>query len=140
MAVPTKNFTWQQGEDGIISIIYKVSIDGAPAVAVDLSTDYAVRMDVRDDTSALLFTFNSHDIPSGGVDQVGSSDNEGTLGSDGEIRIVIPRSTTLTGGAFINKIGQTLNYDIFLRDTINNLQKKLVKGTITIEGSYTQWA
>lgn len=135
--VPTYNFTWQQGEDGVIALVYKV---GSPeAVPVDLSSDYEVRMDVSNSDDVVLFTFNSEDIPTSPRDNPGTSDNEGTLGADGEILILVPRSASLPGGALVNDIGETLTYDLFLRNSLLNHQKKILKGTIKIEESVTLW-
>ncbi len=132
-AIPTYDFVWQQGEDGTINLVYRR--DGA---TVNL-TGYKLRMDVRSEVGAALFTFNSDDIvevPS--VDATGATDNEAVLGADGSIKIVVPRSTSLNDGAFVPSIGKALPYDIFLRDT-NNKQRKIMKGTITIESSQTRW-
>jgi hypothetical protein len=134
MTIPEYDFVWQQGEDGLINITY--SIDGVP---VNL-TGYKLRMDIRSTaTGTILYTFNSDDIvetPS--VDVTGASDNEATLTSGGAINIVVPRTASLTGGTLANNIGESLAYDIFLRDTANK-QRKILKGTVTIEASITRW-
>lgn len=131
MSIPTHNFTWQQGEDGEISLVYKQN--GSP---VDL-TGYSLRMDVRNPTSpgTVLFTFNTEGADAGGETDSGT---EGTLGADGSIYIVIPRSASLGEGALASSVGQVLNYDIFLRDT-NDKQKKILRGTIVFEESHTKW-
>ena len=119
-----------------MALVYK---EGDPAVPVDLSTDYSVRMDVRNSDNTLLFTFNSEDIATASTDNPGSADNEGVLGDEGEILILVPRSASLPGGALVNDVGETLSYDLFLRNDVTNRQKKILKGTIKIEGSVTLW-
>lgn len=145
MSIPTYAFTWEQGDDLTINMVYKQGTAGSEA-AVDL-TNYAIRMDIRtaDTTRTLVYTFNSEDIteiPS--VDNTGSSDNEATLGSDGTINIVVPRSLTLPGGAIANYISATstnaLIYDIFLRNKSTNKQNKILAGAITVNRSVTLWA
>lgn len=133
MALTIYPITWQQGEDGEIDMIYK---EGDPAVAVNL-TGYSVRMDVSDGTT-VLFSFNSEDF-TGPTDTVGPSDNEATLGSDGSIHIVVPREVTISG-ALSTKVGTAMNYDVFLRNKTANTQKKILRGTITLESSVTLWA
>ena len=139
MAIPTYDTVWQEGEDGNISIIYK--LNGTP---VNL-TGYKLRMDVRAapvapaTVGAILYTFNSDDIvETPPVDVTGSTDNEATQGSAGQINIVVPRATSLASGPFVTHIGEALPYDIFLRDT-SNKQRKILKGTIIIEPSITKW-
>lgn len=130
MSVPTKDFVWQQGEDGEINMVYKR--DG---LAVDL-TGYNVRMDVKaNNNDTPLFTFNTTGADTGG--EVTSGD-EATLNAQGEIHVVVPRAASLTGGQLFNYLDTALNYDIFLRDD-QNRQKKILKGTITIEKSTTLW-
>lgn len=133
MAIPTHNFVFQQGEDGEISLVYKQ--DG---LGVDL-TGYKLRMDVRNSVGVVLFTFNSEDIVGDGARDVsGTADNEAVLGSNGSIYIVVPRSASLGDGPLANAIGEALQFDIFLRGT-NDKQRKILKGTITIEASQTKW-
>lgn len=140
MTISTYNWTWQEGEDLIMSLIYKAGPTGSE-VPIDL-TGYQLRMDIVDNTER-LFTFNSDDIDESGVDIVGTADNEATLGSDGTINIVVPRSLTLPGGAvalkFVGISPLTLSYDIFLRNPAG-LQSKILRGSITVERSYTKWA
>jgi hypothetical protein len=133
MTIPTYAFVWQQGEDGQINMNYTQN-----DVAVDL-TGYKLRMDIRSQSDTLLYTFNSSDItevPS--VDNVGAGDNEAVLGSDGTINIVIPRAASLGSGPLAAHLDEPLSYDVFLRDTAN-LQRKILRGTITIEPSETRW-
>jgi hypothetical protein len=128
--IPTYNFTWQQGEDGVIGLVYQVN-----GVPVDL-TGYNVRMDVAS-AGTVLYVFNSSDISGTPLDVTGSADNEATLGSDGSITIVVPRAVSLTG-PLSTYLNQELDYDIFLRDP-SNKQKKILEGTITLEASITKW-
>jgi len=139
MSVPTQAYTWNQGEDLTISLIYKEGPTGAEA-PVDL-TGWKLRMDVVD-SSGRIFTFNSDDIAESGVDTVGPSDNEAVLGSDGSISITVPRSLTLSGGPIYARMqtgNSVFNYDIFLRNTANK-QWPILRGTIQVLESYTQWA
>lgn len=131
--VPIEDLTWQQGEDGEISMDY-TDADDAP---VNL-TDYNLRMDIVNDTGTKLYTFNTEDAdPSVGQTEA----DEATLGADGSIYIVVPRGESLTGGSLFNQIDVALHYDIFLRTPDpNGKQKKILKGTVTIEKSYTLWA
>lgn len=131
MAIPTHDFVWQQGEDGIISIVYKDSNNNP----IDL-TGASLRMDVasQGNPATVLYTFNSEDL----TDPV-DTNKEATLGGTaGTINIVVPRSVTLTGGALFSSIGQALSFDIFLRQ--GSTQKKLLTGSISIQPSVTKWA
>lgn len=141
MAIATYNWIWQEGEDLVMSFIYKEGPSGSE-VPIDL-TGYQLRMDIVAN-GVRLYTFNSDDIvevPS--VDETGATDNEATLGSDGTINIVVPRSLTLGSGAVASQFQGTnslsLNYDIFLRNPAG-LQTKILRGGITVERSYTKWA
>lgn len=138
MSVPTYNYTWGQGEDLTISLVYKAGPDGAE-VPVNL-TGYSLRMDICDDTGR-LYTFNSADIPDPVVDETGATDNEAVLGTDGSINITVPRALSLPGGAVYDAVeaeNNVFSYDIFLRDA-SNKQKKILRGQITVEASYTLW-
>lgn len=126
MAIPTHNFTWQQGEDAVISMVYKV--DSAP---VDLSAAL-LRMDVGPVGGERLYTFNSEDVV-----VEGDTDDEAILGADGTINIRIPRGVTLQGGALANSVGSVLEYDVFLRR--GGKQSKILKGQIVVEASKTLW-
>lgn len=146
MTVSAYSMTWEVGEDLDLSFTYKVGPSGSEE-PVDLSSIYSVRMDIRsnDNSFGLLYTFNSDDITeSPSVDDPGSSDNEITLGSDGTISIRIPRSVVLPGGAIYDyMIANNVSnyaYDIFLRNTDLDTQKKILKGTIGINQSVTRWA
>jgi len=140
--VATANWTWQEGADLVMSFIYKEGLEG-DEMPVDL-TGYQLRMDVVS-ASERVFTFNSDDIDDVAVDVVGLSDNEATLGSDGSVKIVVPRALTLPGGPVFDlfpvdpQASLLLNYDIFLRKIATNTQDKILRGTITVERSYTLW-
>lgn len=139
MAVATYNWTWQQGADLVMSLIYKEGPAGSET-PVNL-TGYSVRMDLVH-SGTRIYTFNSDDIPVVGVDETGAADNEAVLGTDGTINIVVPRDITLPGGevhAVLAPTGNTvLNYDIFLRNP-SDKQAKILKGTVVVEPSYTLW-
>lgn len=132
---PTYDYTWPQGEDLDITFTYKEGPDGQEQPK-DIST-YHLRMDVVDATGALLYTFNTLDPDLPG-------DQEATLGADGSVTIAVPRSLTLPNGELYDAISQGMlqfNYDIFLRDDgTPSKQKKLYRGSITIEPSYTLWS
>lgn len=133
--VPSYDYDWEQGADLVFTMTYAVGADEDSADPVDL-TDYSIRMDISDGTSR-IYSFNSDDLTSP-VDNI----DEATLGSDGSINIVIDRSLTLTGGAVFTAMaaGKTVFfYDVFLRDG-DSKQKKILKGTITVNKSYTLWA
>lgn len=126
VAIPTHNFTWQQGEDAVIHMVYKV--DSEP---VDL-TGASLRMDVGPAGSAKLYTFNSSEA--GPEDDI---DDEAVLGADGSINIRVPRAVTLPGGPLASSVGSVLEYDVFLR--IDGKQRKILKGEIFVEASKTLW-
>lgn len=137
MTVPTQDYVWQQGEDGEISLVYKDSA----SQPIDL-TGWSLRMDIAA-TSGRLYTFNSVTIDDLNADEIlDDSDTtiEATLGADGSIYISVPREETLPGGTLYDYLDQALSYDIFLRDAQTTpKQKKILKGTITIERSVTLW-
>lgn len=139
----TYNYTWDQGEDLEISLVYKEGPAGSPT-AVNL-TNYQVRMDIRSVSVAgsRTWTFNSSDISGEPLaDSVGVSDNEIVLGSDGSIKITVPRSLTLPGGSIYplleNANSAMFVYDVFLRNG-SNKQKKIMTGAITVNRSVTLW-
>lgn len=139
--VATHNYTWQQGEDLTLSMLYKQGPVGSE-IPVDL-TGYSLRMDIVGADGLHRYTFNSDDIPDPTVDEVGELDNEAVLGADGSINITVPRTLTLPGGEIYTDItattpNLTFQYDVFLRDTAGK-QKKILKGTITVEKSVTLW-
>lgn len=142
MSVASCDFTWQQGEDLTIQLIYKEGPQDEE-VAVNL-IGWQLRMDVVDD-NGVIFTFNSDDIDSNStdpvVDQPGPDDNEAVLNSDGSINILIPRTLTLPGGVVANRLlvdNNTFNYDIFLRNPAGQ-QWPILRGKIVVEKSYTLW-
>ena len=131
MTIPQHNFTWQQGEDAVISLTYKDD-SGNP---IDL-TGYSVRMEVAAPGSNSGYTFNTDDSDPETVDEIVEP------GSDGVILITIPRSVTLptpTPGALVGHVGSVVEYDVFLRN-VSGKQKKILRGTISIEASKTLWA
>ena len=143
MSTPTRDFTWVQGADLTLNFVYKEGDDPETATPVDL-TDYQLRMDVvsQDVPPVRIVTLNSDDITDGDVDDVGSADNEATLGADGSIAITISRALTLEGGPIYDQMQAfafTFKYDIFLRDG-DGLQHPILKGSITVEPSVTLWA
>lgn len=147
-----QNFTWDQGEDLDVQLIYKEGADAASAVAIDLSSNYAVRMDiVAQGTKERLYTFNSDDIADVDLGTTGDQPDtlkEGTLtsgaGGTPNISITVPRRITLPpDGELYTHLasgGSTVfNYDVFLRNTTTNKQVKVLTGTITVSESYTLW-
>lgn len=152
----TQSFTWDQGADLVVQLIYKEGADVGSALAVDLSSGYAVRMDiVVPGTGERVYTFNSATIADVDPILVGSQADsvvEGTLtsgaGGTPNISITVPRSLTLpnngSNGVIYTKMTgvppiTVFNYDVFLRNTTSNLQAKVLTGTVTISGSYTLW-
>lgn len=147
----TADFTWGQGEDLTIELIYKEGLTAETAVAIDLSIGYAVRMDiVVQGNKEHIYTFNSAALtdynasvsgnqPDTTVDAALSNGSGGTP----NIAIVVPRTLTLPpAGAIYKKMLRGVNkfdYDIFLRNTVSNRQVKVLKGTITVEESDTLW-
>lgn len=148
----TANFTWGQGEDLSVQLIYKEGPEGSETV-VDLSSGYELRMDIVDPaTKERVYTFNTNALSD--ADSVVPGDQpdsiiEGSLssGASGTPNIVIsvPRAVTLPGGAAYVKMTLAtpvlvFGYDIFLRNTSSDRQAKILTGMITIEGSNTLWA
>jgi hypothetical protein len=146
------NFVWPVGEDLTVELIYKEGSTSANAVAVDLSTGYSVRMDiVIPTTNERIYTFNSEALAD--VDPIttgaqADSVVEGVLssgaGGNPNISITVPRTLTLPGGAIWTRFMATpkvvaFNYDILLRNKNTDKQVKILKGTITVEESYTLW-
>lgn len=130
MTVPTYNLEWEQGEDGTINMIYKA---GDPAAVVNL-TGWQLRMDIATTTGTLLYTLNTDDSNPATTD-------EATLGTQGEINVTVPRATSLGTGPLATYVGQTLKYDIFLRDNSGGggKQTKILKGSLVINSSVTLW-
>lgn len=140
------NYTWQQGEDLTIALVYKSGPSGAE-VPVDL-TAYSLRMDIGlSGTVTPLYVFNSTAIADTDPNTTGAqADNtiEATLGADGTIMIAVPRSVTLPEGPLYTHIMAdppvlVYAYDIFLRDGTSK-QKKILQGQIQVDKSVTLWA
>lgn len=139
--VAENNVTWEQGEDFTMHLVYKEN-----DTAVDL-TGYAVRMDIAPDkTPGVVLTLNSEDVTASDsegnpLDTEGTADNEITVDAEGNIDIFISRFVTLPGGVIGNRLaaGNKFVYDLFVRDTASNRQKKLAKGSITVNKSVTLW-
>jgi hypothetical protein len=134
-------------------MIYKEGATVETAVAKDLSSGYSLRMDlVVPATKARIYTFNTvamTDVDPG-AGTVADSVVEGVLtsgaGGTPNINILVPRSLTLPpSGAVYQKLIDTptpvslFNYDVFLRHIASDRQAKILKGTISIEESYTLW-
>ena len=147
-----QNFVWPIGEDLNVQLRYKEGPTEATATIVNLSSGFAVRMDIVIPATKLrIYTFNSAAIAD--VDPLVASaqpDNtlEGVLtagtGETPNIDIKVPRSILLPGGpvydAYVGVPSVTMfNYDVFLRNTGTDRQSKILKGSITIEESYTLW-
>lgn len=139
----TFNYTWEQGEDLVLQLVYKEGPVGTP-VPVDL-TGYSLRMDMRkvNPEGLRVWTFNSDDIPAEPeADEIGEGDNEITLDSDGSIEIVVSRLLTLPGGSIYAELQTGITqfvYDMFLRNP-QNRQKKILTGVITVNKSITLWS
>lgn len=135
--VATHDYIWEQGEDLIIEILYKINDE-----PVDL-TGHSVRMDIAPRQSNLnmapVFSFNSDDIEDPFNPEL-HPDSEATLNPDGKIHIAVPRSLTLPGGVVGDALSRhtEYGYDLFLR-TPNDTQKKLLQGRIHVRKSVTQW-
>jgi len=146
------NFTWPQGEDLDIKLIYKEGPVGSEVV-IDLSSGYTLRMDITAGAiKERVYTFNTASIAD--VDPITpgaqpDSTIEGVLSSGAggtpNITISVPRSLTLptTGAVYLkytaNPSVSTFDYDIFLRHTASDKQAKILSGVITIEDSKTLW-
>lgn len=148
----TANFTWPQGEDLLIELIYKEGDTAETAVPVDLSTGYAVRMDiVVPNSKTRVFTFNSAEIVDVDPDQTGDQPDAEievplSSGANGtpNISVSVSRALTLPGGAIYSLISASpatyiFNYDMFLRNTVTDKQARILQGTITVEESNTLW-
>lgn len=147
----TANFTWGQGEDLTIALIYKEGAAGSEVV-IDLSSGYELRMDiVVPSTKERVTTFNSDELVDVDPIQVGDQADviiEALLSSGGgdapNILISVPRILTLPGGGIYVKMtaGTPIHvfaYDIFLRNTVSDKQVKILTGTVTVEDSNTLW-
>lgn len=138
------NTTWHQGEDLLISLIYKSGPEGAE-VPVDL-TLYSLRMDVAAPSGKVLTVLNDEAISDTDPNTPGAQGDsayEVTLGNAGEIAITLGRALTLPPSAISSYINanpaiKNFSYDIFLRDA-SGKQKKILYGVITVEKSVTKW-
>jgi hypothetical protein len=144
--IATLPLVWQQGEDLAIQMIYEEGPDVSSTTPVNL-TGYSLRMDIKTDTGLRLTTFNSQALQD--VDPIAVGDQadpttEATLGTAGQINIVVSRIHTLPpGGAIYQQMASptpktVFQYDIFLRNTLDK-QIKILQGTITVERSVTLW-
>ena len=143
MAV-TYDFNWAQGEDKILSMVYKSGPVGE-SEPVDLG-NHKLRMDIVAADSRVLVVANDESIADADPYTLGAqpdTDYEVTLSGTGQIQIELSRALTLPGGALYKYITanppiRVFSYDIFLRDAFEK-QKKIMQGTITIERSVTHW-
>lgn len=140
--VAIQNYSWAQGEDLTISLVYKSGPVGSE-VTVDL-TLYSLRMDIAGPDGKVLSVVNNNAIADTDPNTPGAqADNtyEATLGVDGSILIELSRNLTLPSGALYRYIQtgvEEFSYDIFLRNEAGK-QMKLIEGTITVSKSITQW-
>ena len=140
----TQNYTWDQGADLIISLIYQSGPAGSEA-PVNLTT-WQCRMDIAAPDGTILTVLNDEAITDADPFTPGNqADNlyEVVLGSDGSIVITLSRALTLPGGAFnkyisANPSQNQFEYDIFLRSSVGK-QSKILQGTITLVKSVTKW-
>ena len=141
----TQDYTWDQGADLTISLIYKSGPEGSE-VPVNLTT-WQCRMDIAAPDGSILTVLNDEAITDTDPYTPGSQGDSGpfevTLGADGSIVIVLGRALTLPNGSFhkyisANPSQNEFQYDIFLRDNTNK-QKKILQGTITLVKSVTKW-
>lgn len=145
-------FNWVQGEDLTIELIYKEGSTTENAVPVDLSSDYALRMDIVDPEIGRLYTFNSDAVADVDEETSGSQpdlDTEvefgnGTAGSP-NVSITVPRHLALPGGPLHGLIDYdhpvaVLFCDIFLRNTASDRQARILKAVISLEKSNTLWS
>jgi hypothetical protein len=145
MTVPSHDFEWEQGDDLEIFLNYKEGPPDSEVVPADFET-WQVRMDIRTSLGGTrIWTFNSDDLTDGEADEVGEQDNEAALDVDGNITITVPRSLTLPpeGAIYLKMTDQTspqstFVYDVFLRNSAGK-QKKILEGSISVNGSVTQW-
>lgn len=129
------NFRWPQGEDLNIQLRYKEGDTTSSAVVVPLSEGYEARMDiVAPTTGNSLLTLSSNT----GEITLSNGSNGGP-----NIEVYAPRAATFYPGAVYTYVttqgAGALVYDLFLRNTQTNKQVKILRGTITLEKSNTQW-
>lgn len=139
-----QNYSWGQGEDLQISLVYKSGPVGSE-VAVDL-TSYSLRMDIAGPDGKVLTVLNDKAITDTDPYTAGNQSDTSyevvtNSGGTGGILISLSRALTLPGGVFYRYIQtgvEDFEYDLFLRDSTGK-QKKLIQGTISISKSITQW-
>lgn len=128
------NYTWDQGQDGNISIVYSEGTVGS-MVSPSL-TGYKLRMDICDGDGVKLATINSDDADALTADEV-------ILGTAGQITVTVPRGFTLPGGELYAALvagNNVFYYDVFLRNGASPpRQQKILRGQITVDKSYTIW-
>ena len=140
----SQDYEWDQGADLTINLVYKTGPSGA-TVAVDL-TAWKFRMDIVAPDGKVLSVLNDEAIADTDPFTAGAqADNafEVTLGSAGQITIVLSRALTLPGGALFSYINSNpaqnvFSYDMFLRNA-SNIQTKILEGSITVNESLTMW-
>ena len=138
-------YTWNQGTDLVMSLIYKAGPVGS-AEPVDLSA-YAFRMDIVAPDGNVLIVANDAEIEDVDPFEPNAQPDtsyEVTMNTVGEIQVTLNRSLTLPGGKFYKYISahtpiRTFSYDMMLRDTSINFQTKVLEGTIVISPSVTLW-
>lgn len=142
--VAIQNYSWGQGEDLQISLVYKSGPIGGE-VPVDLAL-YSLRMDIAGPDGKVLTVLNNASITDTDPNTTGDQTDtnyEVTMNEPdtGGILIELSRALTLPGGSFYRYIQtgvEDFQYDIFLRDSVGK-QIKLIQGTISISKSITQW-
>lgn len=143
MAV-TYNYSWEQGSDLVIALVYKAGPEGS-AVPVNL-TNYSFRMDIVAPNKKVLTVLNDkliNDTDPFTSGNQSDSNYEVTLGNDGSIQITLSRALTLPGGVFYKYLNaqdeiNSFKYDMFLRDS-TGYQRKVMEGNITLNKSVTMW-
>lgn len=143
--VAVNDYTWHQGEDFVIGLVYKTGPEGAE-VPVNL-TNWSLRMDIAAPDGQIMSILNDDAITDADTHVAGNqlepSSTEVVLGSAGEVTINLSRSLTLAGGKMYRYVtanpGQNVFfYDVFLRDNTGK-QRKILSGNITLIKSVTQW-
>jgi hypothetical protein len=144
--VAVYDYTSSQGEDLTIEFVYKEGEVGS-ATPVNLS-NHLFRMDLAGPDGKVLSVMNNAALADADPYTPGNQADNGievTLGADGTVRVELPRTLTLPGGALYKYINanppqRVFTFDAFVRDTANNKQIKILAGTITFERSITHWA
>lgn len=138
------DYTWEQGDDLTISLVYKTGPEGA-TVPVDL-TGYKFRMDIVAPDGKVVSVLNDEAIADTDPYIAGAqADNsfEVTMDASGNIVISLSRAMTLPGGSLYDYITanpqqNVFAYDMFLRNG-SNKQTKILEGSISINKSVTMW-